>query len=128
MTEDERLDRIDELKASNDQLRAEREERERAREANPFAYDDWLRAERSVEPEPIIYRRYDGNASAAFPEPEPSGDDEELANAVDKFADAIERRLFELDKENAELRAKVGKLEGKLDAVLALMKPKVWKP
>ena len=51
MTRDERLDRIDELKASNDQLHAERDGRARARELDPFAYDDYLRAERSAEPE-----------------------------------------------------------------------------
>jgi hypothetical protein len=81
MTRDERLDRIDELKASNDKLRAEREERERARELDPFAYDDHLRAERSAEPERdacvqqndaagILYREFDGNALYDAPQPD----------------------------------------------------------
>ena len=67
MTRDERLDRIDELKASNDQLHAERDGRARARELDPFAYDDYLRAERSAEPERGAYvQRESSQAGLVF--------------------------------------------------------------
>ena len=67
MTRDERLDRIDELKASNDQLHAERDGRARARELDPFAYDDYLLAERSAEPERGAYvQRESSQAGLVF--------------------------------------------------------------
>ena len=67
MTRDERLDRIDELKASNDQLHAESDGRARARELDPFAYDDYLRAERSAEPERGAYvQRESSQAGLVF--------------------------------------------------------------
>jgi len=90
----------------------------------------------------VLYREHENNEqtrSAAddrhglFAADPPAED--ELCNAFDKFADAIENRLIDVEKENIELKGllgsaleKVGKLEGKLDAVLALIKPKVWKP
>jgi hypothetical protein len=155
---------IERLAQQNDESAAEIARREAAREADPNSELERLMADQRftkdesdfVYTEPvgspavsesddvgIIYRRYDNGAlpPAPAPEPHPFGVDPELGDAIDKFAEA-DRRLLDLEKENAELRAenvevkgllrdaleRFSKLEGKCDAVLALMKPKVWKP
>jgi hypothetical protein len=159
MTREERLDLIDRLQRANDESRVEIARRVAAREANPFGEAEQLLADCRLthdpsdlmysappEPEPlveksgeadIIYRRYDGNATAGLPE-----DDPELVEALDRFAAAVENRLLDLERENTELRGenievkgllrdaleKFSKLEGKCDAMLGLIKPKVWKP
>jgi len=153
MTKDERLDRIAELKASNDQLRAEREERQRARDADPFAFDDWLRAEHSAEPEPkayvqrndagegLIYKRMSDALQPA--EPDWSGWEawlqghleilrEQMAAAIGKATMMLlqeerirfERELAILKNENAEIRGMLGTAL----QLLGQQKSKLWKP
>ena len=107
---------------------------------------------KSDETVAVVRKRYE-NASANDPctaatrfigdDPPAENDaEDEFATAVERFAGVVERRLYELEKENDALRAenvevkglmadalrKFAALEGKLDAVLALIKPKVWKP
>jgi len=155
MTRDECLDRIAELKASNEQLRAEREARQLARDADLFAYDDYLRAERSAEPERspyvqrdtgrggLVYRRLD-NALQPVPEPAPDWSAwerwlqahldnlrEQMAAALGKATMALlqeERSRFE--REIAILKNENSEIRGMLGAALQLLgqQKSLWKP
>jgi len=154
---------IERLRRENDEARERIRQRQEQRERNPLAYEpvadfrdtglpgdlhfsDGSEPEDDGDEQPgalveksgaadgLIYRRFE-NASAGFPN---DGEDEFEA-AVEKFSAAVETRLHELGKENAELRAenvevkglladaleKFSKLEGKCDAVLALMKGQI---
>jgi hypothetical protein len=122
----EREQRIAELGKQIAEGEARIEARRRAREADPFAYDDHLGAERSVEPERDAYvQQNDAGAGLVFkrmddallgaPQPErsPSGDDEAWT-ALERFttttADALDedgRRIAALERENAELRRRL---------------------
>jgi hypothetical protein len=114
-------DEIAHLCAEHDRLMCEHDQWMARREAAGAAP-----VQNSNEPV-VLYREHDGNALAPNPEPdaEPSDDDPSFEEAVDKFAAAVERRLFELEKENAELR-------GKLDALFQLLgtgsAKKLWVP
>jgi hypothetical protein len=87
MTKDERLARIEQLKAGGGVGRARIAESERQleelAECDPIAFDDYLRAQRAAEaqasppmsenPAPeVIYRDYNGDASRAAPAAEPA--------------------------------------------------------
>ena len=153
MTRDERLDRIAELKASNEQLRAEREARQLARDADLFAFDDHLRAERSAEPERspymqrndraggLVYKRMDDALQRAPEPPDWSAWErwlqahldnlrEEMAAALGKATMALlqeERSRFE--REIAILKNENAEIRGMLGAALQLLgKSKLWKP
>ena len=88
----------------------------------------------------VLYREHHDNAPAPAPQPdaEPSDGDDELAHAIDVFAQAVENRLAELDSELVKRDRKIGELEGELreikgmlGATLTLLgqqKPKLWKP
>jgi len=78
---------------------------------------------------PVIYKRYDPPpAPVPEPEREPSDGEPSFEDAVDKFSEAVARRLDDDDRRIAELERANAELRGKLDAVLELIKPKVWKP
>ena len=140
----ERAARIQELRESNDQLRAEREERERARESDCFAMDDHLRAERSAEPERdayvqrndaaagLVYKRMDDALQRAS-EPDWSAWEawmkghldnlrEEMIDAVAEAVmtlihrerDAFDRELAVLKAENREVKAMLGEAVARL--------------
>jgi hypothetical protein len=143
MTPEERLDLIDELKASNDKLRAERDERERARELDPFAYDDYLRAERTAEPERdacvqreapaggLVYRRMDDALQRASEPPDWSQWEawmkghldnlrEEMIDAVaEGMVEFFKQKRHELDRELTVLRNENAELKGMLRDVVA---------
>jgi len=148
----DRLERIAELKRQADQGRERIRQREEERERNPNAMQEHLLADARITKNPtdycfsdpigelpvsktdepaIIYRRYDGNASAPAPEPEPepSDDDDEFADAFDRFSEATAdalvddaRRIAELERANAELK-------GRVDMLVELIgQKKLWKP
>jgi hypothetical protein len=138
MTRDERLDLIDRLRAEADAGRERIAERERARESDPIAFDDWCRAERSVEPirsapmaetelPDIIYRTYAPDAPEPAPEPETAAFDEAalLETVARGSAEAVmtliqrERRTY--DRRIATLEGELREVKGMIGSVLALL-------
>jgi cell division septum initiation protein DivIVA len=123
-----------ELYAEDDRLRAEHEQWMADREAAAHA------PVRKSDESAVLYREHHDNAPAPAPQPdaEPSDGDDELAHAIDVFAQAVENRLAELDSELVKRDRKIGELEGELreikgmlGATLTLLgqqKPKLWKP
>jgi hypothetical protein len=144
MTRDEREQRIAELSEQIAEGEARIEARRRAREADPFAYDDHLRAERAAEPERdayvqqndaaagLVYKRMD---DALQPAPEPDWSQweawlkghldilrEEMIDAVaEGMVEFFKQKRHELDREltvlrneNAELKAMLGDVVARL--------------
>ena len=123
-----------ELYAEDDRLRAEHTEwlaRREAQASPPVENSDR---------DDILYRRNENNeqvAPAADDGTGPPADDgdDEFAAAVEKFSEVVERRLLDLDRENALMRneavevkallgsalEKVARLEGQIDTLLAII-------
>jgi len=143
---------IERLQRENDEARKRIAERQAAREADPYSELERLMADtrdasdvvyteraadgqgdapvlKSAEPD-ILYRRYDGNASAGAPEPDWSAWEAWLAGhlnnlrdeMVDGFAEGMVKffgqKRHEIDRELAVLRNENAELRGMLGTVL----------
>jgi hypothetical protein len=134
-------DEIARLSAEHDRLMCEHDQWMARREAAGAAP-----VQKPDEPT-VLYREHHDNAPAPAPQPDavPSDDDPSLEYALDKFSDAVTRRLEEDDRQIAELRAenfeikgllgdalaRFAELRGRVDTLVELFgqKPtKLWKP
>jgi hypothetical protein len=120
----ERRALIEELQEKSAEGRAEIERKQAEREADPIAYDNWIRAEATLPelPEFVTKTNENGLVTPA-PEPQP-----ELA-FTDEQADAIgyvvaaerKRERKELEKSLAPMRERIAHLEGKVEMLLQLL-------
>jgi len=144
MTPEDRLHRIDQLQRENAESLAAIEERERRRESNPIAEQDWLMADAEPAGGALIERQASGNGllyrthETPLPrvlqrvaEASDAGFDHDLiARALGEVVaherSRLERKLSDLRGENFELRKEIADLKSlllaKLDAADAKLR------
>jgi hypothetical protein len=122
----ERRELIETLKEQADACRAELERKRLEREADPIAYDNWVRSE---EPMPVqdaglVFKDND-NALVIQPERELVFTDEQ-ADAIG-YAMVAERKRErqEIETKLAPLREKIANLEGKVEILLGLLQTRI---
>jgi len=126
----ERAARILELQEQAEAGRQRIAERQAAREADIFAFDDLVRSEpvgtplmqKSDRDAGLIYKeRDDALAPAPEAEPPPSDDGPTLGEAVVKLAGATDRRFERLERKLAEVQGENRELKGMLGAALVML-------